>query len=87
MNVVATHTDRVWHRTKLNDEIDDTYRIKINTQIEAALKDKMKLGLKTERDKKCTKEFDRDKMNKRLRILYEHNLTDPDKQMNEKAKK
>eukprot|EP00978_Attheya_sp_CCMP212_P032561 scaffold127845_cov84-Attheya_sp.AAC.2 len=86
MDVVAPHTDRVWCR-KLNDEID-TYKTKINTYIEAALKDRKKPGLKTERDMKCTLEFIRDKMIKRLRtLLYEHNLADPDEQINENMKK
>eukprot|EP00978_Attheya_sp_CCMP212_P023639 scaffold72845_cov71-Attheya_sp.AAC.2 len=79
MNVVArTHTDRVWHR-KINDKID-TYKTTVNTQIETALKDKKKPGLKTERDRKRTQEFDINKMNKRLKSLYEYNLADPDDQ-------
>eukprot|EP00978_Attheya_sp_CCMP212_P032808 scaffold129655_cov42-Attheya_sp.AAC.1 len=76
MNVVATHTDRVWRR-KINDEID-TYNNTVNTHIETTLKDKKKPGLKTERDRKRTQEFVRDKMYKRLKTLYEYNLADPD---------
>eukprot|EP00978_Attheya_sp_CCMP212_P004352 scaffold9496_cov40-Attheya_sp.AAC.4 len=79
MNAVATHTNRVWHR-KINDEID-AYNNTVNTQIETALKDKKKPGLKTERDRKRTQEFvRRDKMHKRLKTLYEYNLADPDDQ-------
>ena len=65
--------------SKINDEID-TYKNTVDTQIETAIKDKMKPGLKTERDRKRTQEFVRDKMNKRLKSLYKHNLTDPDDQ-------
>eukprot|EP00978_Attheya_sp_CCMP212_P008801 scaffold20702_cov56-Attheya_sp.AAC.2 len=71
--VTMTHPDRVWC-CKLNNEID-TYK----TEIKAALKDRTKPGLKTERDRKHTLlEFVRDKTNKRLRTPYEYNLTDPD---------
>eukprot|EP00978_Attheya_sp_CCMP212_P028233 scaffold96974_cov42-Attheya_sp.AAC.1 len=77
MNVVTTHTDRVWRR-KINEDEIDTYNNTVNTQIETALKDKKKPGLKTERDKKRTQEFVRDKTHKRLKTLYEYNLADPD---------
>eukprot|EP00978_Attheya_sp_CCMP212_P008607 scaffold20224_cov53-Attheya_sp.AAC.7 len=73
--LVATHTDRVWHR-KINHEID-TYKNTVNTQIKTALKDKKKPGLKTERYRKRTQEFGRDKTNKRLKSLYKYNLADP----------
>jgi hypothetical protein len=76
MKVAARHTDRVW-RQKINDEID-TYKNTVDTQIETAIKDKTKPGLKTERDRKRTQEFIRDKTNKRLKSLYKHNLADPD---------
>ena len=80
MNVVATQIDRVWRR-KINDEID-TYKNTVDTQIENAIKDKRKPGLKTERDRKRIHEFVREKTNKRLKSLYEHILADPDDRKN-----
>jgi hypothetical protein len=85
-HTVAFHTNRVW-RQKITDNIEGSLQTNINNQIKNALKDSKITGFEYDKYIELAHKFIIERTHKRLKTLYNNNITDPDNSMIANAKK